>query len=677
MYYSGFCIIALIHHIIINYDILKNGGKDSSKGPHYRYRQFLFALLAFYVTDLLWGFAEQSGILILAYVDTMLFFATMAFSVLFWTRYVVAFLDKSGRKAKVFLGAGWAILTLVLFLLVVNIFNPTIFSFTEENGYVPETGRYFILAAQFLMFLVTSVYSLVVSAKTQGRERVHYLAICLSGAVMAFFIGMQVFDAFYPYYTIGCFFANCLVHVFVEEDEKKEQDRITANAQKEKERYSQIASSLAAEYDAIYYIDIESGEYMEISSSESYKSLNIPLVGTDFYADTLNNIKKYAHPDDRMFAESMYHKEAMLSNLKGRNSYSYKYRIMIGDEARYYRFDVMLSEDGEHFVLCDKDIQDTITAETALLEKQKASITFSQIAESLASNYDLIYYVDMDTEEYVGYTSHNIYGGLKVDETGTEFFKEATNNITVLIHPGDRERMRTIMNRDYLLTALEEKKQFTFEYRLIIDNRPQYTRFSARKSSDGRHMIIGVENIEAEVRKEKEHLRALNTEKELARKDELTGTRNKTAFIELEQSVQETIDNGIDYLPFAIAICDLNNLKKINDTEGHKAGDEYIKASAKLLCDTFDHSPVFRIGGDEFAIFLRGSDYESRKNLVEGLKKTIIENRDKNEGPVIAVGMVEYDPKLDSGISGTVDRADRQMYENKRELKGLAGGPEE
>ena len=123
MYYSGFCIIALIHHIIINYDILKNGGKDSSKGPHYRYRQFLFALLAFYVTDLLWGFAEQSGILILAYADTMLFFATMAFSVLFWTRYVVAFLDKSGRKAKVFLGAGWAILTFVLFHLVVNILS--------------------------------------------------------------------------------------------------------------------------------------------------------------------------------------------------------------------------------------------------------------------------------------------------------------------------------------------------------------------------------------------------------------------------------------------------------------------------------------------------------------------------------------------------------------------------
>lgn len=91
---------------------------------------------------------------------------------------------------------------------------------------------------------------------------------------------------------------------------------------------------------------------------------------------------------------------------------------MIGDAARYFRFQVMLSEDGEHFVLCLKDIHETITAETALLENQKTSVTFSQIAESLASNYDVIYYVEISSGDYVGYTANNIYGELKVDESG-------------------------------------------------------------------------------------------------------------------------------------------------------------------------------------------------------------------------------------------------------------------
>lgn len=50
-----------------------------------------------------------------------------------------------------------------------------------------------------------------------------------------------------------------------------------------------------------------------------------------------------------------------------------------------------------------------------------------------------------------------------------------------------------------------------------------------------------------------------------------------------------------------------------DQAQGHAAGDEYLKASAKLLCDIFVHSPVFRIGGDEFVVFLRGSDYADKE----------------------------------------------------------------
>lgn len=489
---------------------------------------------------------------------------------------------------------------------------------------------------------------------------------------MALLIVLQTLDPLAPFYTIGCFIANCLIHVFVEEDEKREQDKITEEARRNMERYSQISNSLAKDYEAIFYIDIETGNFFEVSASEAYETLNVQKRGDDFYEETRENVRKLVHPDDRDFAESMYYKETMLKNLEVRKSYSYKYRIMYGDEARYYRFDVMLADDGKHFVLCDKDIQDTITAETALKEKQKEHITFGRIAESLASNYDVIYYVNTETGHYTGYTSNNIYGELEVNQSGSDFFDDAKRNITLIIHPRDRERMMEAIGKDYMLSSLEGRKQFSIEYRLIIKDRSQHTRLTARKSSDGMHLIIGVENIDEEVRKEKEHLRALNTEKELARRDELTGVKNKTAFTELEESVQRNIENGMDYLPFAIAVCDLNDLKKINDTKGHKAGDEYIKSSAKLLCDIFDHSPVFRIGGDEFVVFLRGDDYVSRKELISRFRSTVLSNLEKHEGPVIAVGMAEYQPDNDLNVSDIFDRADHMMYDDKRELKAIS-----
>ena len=140
-----------------------------------------------------------------------------------------------------------------------------------------------------------------------------------------------------------------------------------------------------------------------------------------------------------------------------------------------------------------------------------------------------------------------------------------------------------------------------------------------------------------EVKKEKQHLKALNTEKELARRDELTGIKNKTAYTELEKSVQTNIDNGMDYLPFGLVVCDANDLKKINDTKGHAAGDDYIRKSSKLLCDTFVHSPVFRIGGDEFVVFIRGDDYSNREKLMKELHEHVQKNLQSGKGPVVPV----------------------------------------
>ncbi len=665
MYYSGFGILIVILHLIINYDVLRKG-RDKSDLPHYRYRQFLNALLVFYVTDLLWGFLVDLGNRTLAFADTEVFFFMMALSVFLWTRYVVAFVDKKGTRSNMFLGGGWSILLFALILLIINIFRPILFTFTADTQYYALPGRHILLVLQLLLFISISIYSFFVSRKATGRDRVHYMAVAVSGGVMTVLIVIQSFFPFAPFYTIGCFIANCVLNVFVEEDEKREQDLFTERAMKEKEIYSHIAEGLAREYEAIYYVDIESGEYNEISTSGEYRSMNVPSFGKDFYEETRANVRRFVHPDDRDFALGMYYKDVMLGHLKKRNSYSYRYRVMVGDEARIFRFDVMLSEDADHFIICNKDIHDTITSET---ENQKKSVTFTQIAESLASNYDVIYYIDINTEEYTSFTSNNIYGELQIAASGHSFFAEVAENVDALIHPSDRQKVLSHMDKDYLLSALEDRKQVDIQYRLIVDDKNQHTRLSARKSSDGQHIILGVENIDDEIRKEKEHLKALNTEKELARRDELTGTRNKTALIELESSIQENINNGMTYLPFAFALCDLNNLKKVNDSQGHKAGDEYIVSAAKLLCDIFDHSPVFRIGGDEFVIFLRGDDYNARDELIDRLKKTSLANRESGSGPIIAAGLAVYDPESDSSVTDVLDRADHMMYKDKRSLK--------
>ena len=111
---------------------------------------------------------------------------------------------------------------------------------------------------------------------------------------------------------------------------------------------------------------------------------------------------------------------------------------------------------------------------------------------------------------------------------------------------------------------------------------------------------------------------------------------------------------------FAIAILDVNDLKKVNDTAGHQAGDQYLCSDCKIICNVFKRSPVFRVGGDEF------------EHVDELMKKMCAQNAKavRDGGIVIACGMAKYEN--DSCVATVFERADQNMYENKNSLKGAA-----
>lgn len=85
---------------------------------------------------------------------------------------------------------------------------------------------------------------------------------------------------------------------------------------------------------------------------------------------------------------------------------------------------------------------------------------------------------------------------------------------------------------------------------------------------------------------------------DLAYRDALTGVKNKTAYLEainlLEQSIR------LKRPTFAVVIFDVIGLKHVNDTYGHDFGDILILESSKMISRAFNQSPVYRIGGDEF-----------------------------------------------------------------------------
>lgn len=157
----------------------------------------------------------------------------------------------------------------------------------------------------------------------------------------------------------------------------------------------------------------------------------------------------------------------------------------------------------------------------------------------------------------------------------------------------------------------------------------------------------------------------------LANKDSLTGIRNKTAYDNEITTLEWNLHLG--KTEFGIAVVDLNYLKVINDTYGHDKGNEAIKNICKIVCNIFAHSAVFRIGGDEFAIILKGQDLANSHFLIDqfNYELGLLANNKSLppwEAVSAAIGYARYDYNVDADVPSVFRRADSSMYESKKKM---------
>jgi diguanylate cyclase (GGDEF)-like protein len=146
--------------------------------------------------------------------------------------------------------------------------------------------------------------------------------------------------------------------------------------------------------------------------------------------------------------------------------------------------------------------------------------------------------------------------------------------------------------------------------------------------------------------------------------DLLTGLGNRNAYERHLAELKEDLDDGEQALWCFVA--DINNLKVTNDTYGHTVGDQLIVDTSNIIVSAFpkEKSMAFRIGGDEFVIFIRDAEKNSIDRIVENIQANISEYNKHHKIVIdVAFGYAEYDKE--ESLTGFVARADELMYQHK------------
>ncbi len=431
--------------------------------------------------------------------------------------------------------------------------------------------------------------------------------------------------------------------------------------------YESVVNALSEDYFNLYYVDLETDEFIEYGSRTDNDYRINGVHGSHFFSEARKNALIYVYENDRKQFIDRMNKDRLLEEIEKHGSVNYPYRLLIDGEPVYVS--MKIKRNGQHIIIgvsnVDTQVKDRMAAARAAEEKKSY-----QRLTALNGNLIVLYYVDLESDQYTEFSASKEYEDLGISKHGSDFFSSTYENSLRTIHPEDQALFHSQVTKENILATINRDGIFVLDYRLMSGDLPTYVRLKAAKvEEDGKTiLIIGLLDEDAQIRQEQEYARNLSAARKMATIDSLTGVKNKHAYVQWEEKINEGIKERTQE-PFAVVVCDINNLKAVNDLYGHKEGDVCIRNACSKICRVFSHSPVFRTGGDEFVVILLGEDYSQREKLMEQINELPADRSKIRIGETVAAGMVEYNKELHFSLLSVFEEADKAMYVRKQALK--------
>ena len=326
-------------------------------------------------------------------------------------------------------------------------------------------------------------------------------------------------------------------------------------------------------------------------------------------------------------------------------------------DAALYSIGFMLSA----FIIYSFNV--TIQREQAL-EDRYHSLNRKQtgIIYGLAGDFAAIFYVDIESGKYETYKKDPQGRELiKENDDEVDFFENLLNKGQKNVARQDKEKFIENFSREAILTKLQKNNSYSENVRFKISGRLKYYRFSFIYSvmeEEHKKLIVGMYDVDDEVKAE---LKRQEQERKYSL-DPLTGLLNRRVYeADIARLSMRKLDQELVYISF-----DVNELKIINDSLGHEAGDELINGAAQCITNSFaDNGKVYRIGGDEFAAIVYANE-ELLATMTGKLNISMKKWTGKYFDTLsISYGVVSVREKQDASLKELAQMADKRMYINK------------
>lgn len=657
-------ISAITYAIIIGMILLSElrRTKLPSKVEH-NFRLLAVWVLFFCLQDTVWGLCDAHVIKndTLFFISSSVFHISTVATTFFWLKYVLEYLDEEVKHKKIYLILDGVVIGFELVLVVLNFFRTTLFTIVDGK-YVTGFLRPLTFVNQYAVYLLTGIITLLFAIKKKSDNNAHYHSVFFFTLAP---ILLGIFQLLYPsapFYSLGYFLGFFIVHIFVIAKDREEyfntetqfKKILDLNNELESKQHEidmqfDILKSISGVYDAINLIDLKeySAKRFDLKNSEE----DFIDIENDPHTKLNKNMMERIVEDD----SDRFWQFTDISTLEKR---------MLGEKLISSEF---VCKDGEWIRAMYIRIGDDVNKQLSRVAYTLQDITADRRREHQVYNaianlvYSLhIFDIENDTMERL------IESDILKKLVGNEESGQRMANI--LMHGTCREEYLELMLEFVDFSTITER---TKEKQCIS------CEFLGKYHGWTRMTIMPIEVKNGKVKKIVVTTQIIDTEKNemmnliyKSTTDEMTRLYNRRMY----EDDMDLIMQSDDIKGYVVIVLDVNGLKTVNDTLGHKAGDELIIGASQCIYSSFvSMGKSYRTGGDEFVVIVR-CDEERLKTLLADLEDKVKSwAGTMNDSLSISYGYASAEQYPNMTIRNLAFEADKRMYEAKAKYYKQAG----
>lgn len=649
-------VSALTYAVVLNivmYGDRKNAPQFDSLDKSYRLMTRW--VIIFCLQDALWGLCEANVIKndFIFFISSSIFHMSTVLTTFFWLKYVLDYLGESVRHKKLYLSLDVLVICFEFLLVVINCFKITLFKIVDGN-YITGPYRPLTFINQYVVYVVIGIITLTHAFRKDRKESANYRTVFLF-ALAPIVLGIcQLLYPDAPFYSLGYFLGCFIVHIFVVahdreiylNEEEKMQKILELNHELEKKQSEfdgqyNILQSISGVYDYINLVDFDTKTAYRFDEKDSV------VENFDIDKDPHTSLNKNLAP---LVNEHHYERFVEFTNLstldekmRGNKHTTDEFQLSDGDwiRAMYIRIGDNVNDPISKVAYALRDITG---------DRKREEQVYSALTNLVYSLH--IFNLEDDTMERL--IESDVFKQIVGKEESGQ--KMANTIIKATCKDEYLEGMLQFVDFSTVSERMQGKSSLSIEF---VGKYHGWTRMTfipiEMNNNKIKKLVVTTEIIDSE----KNELMNLVYKSST---DELTRLYNRRMY----EEELDAITTNNDMSKLIIMSLDVNGLKTVNDTMGHKAGDELIIGSGKCIKDSLcSVGKVYRTGGDEFMAILRCE----KEELTEILEK-FDQNIEAWSGNLVKSLSISYGYAATLDYPGVAIRelaseADKNMYESK------------